>query len=250
MDDTEKLLLSKIESEKKRINDISQIFYGIKAYQIGKGKPAQTKKIRDEKPFTSDKQMQQSWLPFYDGKHIGRYELFWKNNNWINYGKWLAEPRNPALFGGEKILIRKITGKTLIATYVPETSYCNTLLFVLKLKDNSYSYQSVLAILNSRLIGWYFRKKFQISDDDTFPQIMIRDILQFPIPILSKKSDEELKKLANDLLRLNEQKQQTTLPDKLDQLNTRIEYTDEKINKLVFELYGLNEEERGIVEGR
>jgi hypothetical protein len=35
---------------------------------------------------------------------------------------------------------------------------------------------------------------------------------------------------------------------KLDQLNTRIEYIDEKINKLVFELYGL-EEERGIVEG-
>ena len=29
----------------------------------------------------------------------------------------------------------------------------------------------------------------------------------------------------------------------------RIEYTDEKINKLVFELYGLNEEEVGIVEG-
>ncbi|MGN6298388.1 MAG: hypothetical protein ACTHM7_16475 [Ginsengibacter sp.] len=27
------------------------------------------------------------------------------------------------------------------------------------------------------------------------------------------------------------------------QLNTRIEYTDEKINKLVFELYGLREEE-------
>jgi hypothetical protein len=34
---------------------------------------------------------------------------------------------------------------------------------------------------------------------------------------------------------------------KLDQLNTRIEYTDEKINKLVFELYGLSEEEIKII---
>jgi len=34
-------------------------------------------------------------------------------------------------------------------------------------------------------------------------------------------------------------------PHKLDQLNTRIEYTDEKINKLVFELYGLGEEDCG-----
>ena len=32
------------------------------------------------------------------------------------------------------------------------------------------------------------------------------------------------------------------------QLNTRIEYTDEKINKLVFGLYGLGEEEMKIVE--
>jgi hypothetical protein len=36
-------------------------------------------------------------------------------------------------------------------------------------------------------------------------------------------------------------KEKTTLSDKPDQLNTRIECTDEKINKLVFELYGLGE---------
>ena len=40
-----------------------------------------------------------------------------------------------------------------------------------------------------------------------------------------------------------------TYPDKLEQLKTRIEYNDEKINELVFELYGLGEEERRIVEG-
>ena len=30
---------------------------------------------------------------------------------------------------------------------------------------------------------------------------------------------------------------------------SRIKYTDDKINQLVFELYGLSEEEVGIVEG-
>jgi len=34
------------------------------------------------------------------------------------------------------------------------------------------------------------------------------------------------------------------------QLNTRIKYTDDKINKLVYQLYGLSEEEIGIVEGK
>ena len=137
----------------------------------------------------------------------------------------------------------------MIATYVPETSYCNTLLFVLKLKNKDYSYQTILAILNSNLIGWYFRKKFQISDDDTFPQIMIRDILQFPIPVIEKKQNYEMIQLIETMLQLHKEKQQTHTPDKLNQLEARIKCTDDKINQLVYDLYGLTEEEREIVKG-
>jgi hypothetical protein len=248
-DESEKKVLDKIEYKKQKVKDIAEIFYGVKAYQVGKGKPPQTEKIRDQKPFTSPAKLEENWLPFFDGKHIGRYQLLWNNNNWIHYGKWLAEPRNPSVFEGEKILIRKIIGKTIIATYISETSYCNTLLFVLKLKDRKYSYQSILAILNSDLIGWYFRKKFQISDDDTFPQIMIRDILQFPVPEINKKMNDSIVHLVETMLQLQKEKQQTSLPDKLNQLEARIKYTDDKINQLVFELYGLGEEKRRIVEG-
>lgn len=245
---TEKYLISKIEQQKKKLNDISEMYSGIKVYEVGKGKPPQTEKIRDEKPFTSEEKKDKSWLPFFDGKHIGRYELLWKNNNWIKYGTWLAAPRDPQNFEGQKILIRKITGKTLIATYVAETSYCNTLLFVLKITDNNYSYKSILGILNSLLIGWYFRKKFQISDDDTFPQIMIRDILQFPIAEIDKESDLLLNKLTDQLLTLNEQKQQATLHSKIDQLQNRIDYVEQRINEIVYELYGMTNEEIAIIE--
>ncbi|HLP36684.1 Eco57I restriction-modification methylase domain-containing protein [Lacibacter sp.] len=247
-DELEKLLLAKIESGKKNISDVGILLYGIKAYQVGKGKPKQTEKIRNEKPFTSDTNLGQGWLPFYDGKHISRYQLLWKQNNWLNYGEWLAEPRNPSVFEGEKILIRKITGKTLFATYVAETSYCNTLLFVLKLTDKEFSYKSILAILNSVLIGWYFRKKFQISDDDTFPQIMIRDILQFPIPLIDKKNITELNKLTDQLLELNEAKNQQTLQTKIDQLQSRIDFCEQRINEIVYELYNLTKEEIELVE--
>jgi len=63
-----------------------------------------------------------------------------------------------------------------------------------------------------------------------------------------KSLHNEIVHLVETMLQLQKEKQQTTLPDKLDQLKTRIEYTDEKINKLAFELYGLGEEERRIVE--
>ncbi|MFA5974496.1 MAG: N-6 DNA methylase [Lentimicrobiaceae bacterium] len=249
-DETEKGLLSKIEAGKQSIADIAEMYSGIKAYEVGKGKPAQTVQIRNEKPYTSKEKVDEKWFPFFDGKHIGRYQLLWIKNNWIKYGGWLAAPRNPENFEGEKILIRKITGKTLIATYIAETSYCNTLLFVLKLKEKSYSYKSVLAVLNSDLIGWYFRNKFQISDEDTFPQIMIRDILQFPLPLIDQLHDTELNGLVAQILQLNIEKSSAKLPSKIEQLESKIEYCENRINRIVYQLYELTEEEIKIVEGK
>jgi hypothetical protein len=243
----ENSLITKMESTKKNISDIAEMYSGIKTYEVGKGIPKQTEQTREIRPFTSNKKLN-GWNPFYDGKDVGRYKLLWNENNFIHYGKWLAAPRSAENFEGEKILIRKIIGKTLIATYLPTLAYCNTLLFILKLKDESYSYKTILGILSSNLIGWYFRKKFQITDEDTFPQIMIRDILQFPVPAFNNSRFQELTKFVDNILILQKEKQQTTLPEKLEQLQHRINYTDDKINKLVYELYGLTEEEIEIVE--
>ena len=249
-DETEKELLSKVETGRQEIADIAEMYSGIKAYEVGKGKPIQTVQIRDEKPYTSKEKADEKWFPFFDGKHIGRYQLLWSKNNWIKYGGWLAAPRNQENFEGEKILIRKITGKTLIATYIADTSYCNTLLFVLKIKEKSYSYPSVLGVLNSDLIGWYFRNKFQISDEDSFPQIMIRDILQFPFPVINQLHDAELNGLVAQILQLNIEKSEAKLPAKIEYLVSKIEYCESRINNIVYQLYELTEEEIKIVKGK
>lgn len=50
------------------------------------------------------------------GRTIGRFTNRWKiSGEYIKYGRWLAEPRNPDVFAGEKIFIRQ-TGDSLIAT--------------------------------------------------------------------------------------------------------------------------------------
>ena len=202
----ESKIISRIERQNKPFSNIVELFYGIKAYQVGKGNPPQTKDILETKPFTSSIKKDKAFFPLFDGKHVGRYELLWKNNNWIKYGPWLAEPRQPQKYEGEKLLIRKIVGQTLISTYFSETSYCNTLLFVLKIKWGiNLSYCYLLGVLNSKFIGWYFRKRFQISPDDTFPQIMIRDILQFPIPTPEKVRHDQLVALVDQMLSLHKQ---------------------------------------------
>ncbi|PRY52623.1 N-6 DNA methylase [Arcticibacter pallidicorallinus] len=234
-------IISRIDKEFSHVESFTEMFSGIKAYEVGKGKPAQTAETRDTKPFTSKERKTPDWLPFFDGKDIGHYSLFWKNNNWIHYGAWLAAPRIPENFDGEKILIRKITGKTLIANYIPYTSYCNTLLFVLKLKPGSakISYKALLGILNSKFIGWYFRKKFQIADSDTFPQIMIRDIQQFALPNVRNQITDEIENLVDSILA---KKEETPKSDIID--------LECQIDELVIRLYELTEDEVELIKGR
>ena len=250
-------VLKKIEQSARKLNYYAEMFYGIKAYQVGKGKPPQTANIRDSKPFTSPTKKNSSFAAFFDGRHICRYQLLWNKDNWINYGPWLAEPRNPKKYEGEKLLIRKIVGKTLIATYFTYTSYCNTLLYALKLlPDSDVSYKFILGVLNSNAVGWYFRNKFQISSEDTFPQIMINDILQIPIPTIDisklncKSAHDKMIGLVDRILNGNAKLPSAKTPDEKVRLEREIKATDGEIDRLVYELYGLTAEEIAIVEGR
>ena len=238
-DSKELEIIQRVDNEFAKIKDIAELFSGIKVYEVGKGIPSQTTQIRDTKPFTSKTKETTDWLPFYNGKDIGYYSLLWKENSWINYGPWLAAPRSSDNFEGEKILIRKITSDKLIAHYIPYTSYCNTLLFVLKLKLDiaRISYKAMLGILNSNFIGWYFRKKFQIMDEDTFPQIMIRDIEQFAIP------NQE-----NILTDSIEQKVEQIIEHKKSIIEIDTSALEAQIDQLVYQLYDLTEEEIEIIE--
>ena len=234
-------ILEKVDNTFPYLDKFSEMFSGIKVYEVGKGSPPQDEDIRNRKPFTSELRITNDWQPFFDGKHIGYYSLLWEDDNWIHYGPWLAAPRSAINFDDEKILIRKITGKTLIAHYIPYTSYCNTLLFVLKLNKSQakISYKALLGIINSGFIGWYFRRKFQISDEDTFPQIMIRDILQFAVPNESNSLTKKIEMLVSKII---DQKKQNP--------NADTGAPEAEIDQLVYKLYGLTDEEIKIVEGQ
>ena len=112
------------------------------------------------------------------------------------------------------------------------------------------SYRYLLGILNSRFIGWYFRKKFQISADDTFPQIMIRDILQLPIPFAGKVQHDKLVSLVVRMLDLHKKKNSMPPSAEREKIEREIAVTDEKIDEIVYGLYGITEEERKVIEGR
>lgn len=110
----------------------------------------------------------------------------------------------------------------------------------------------LLGILNSTISRFQLQLICDKVQGD-FYRLKIIYIKQLSIINPSTKNEDALKeKIRNavgEILILNKQKQSITLSEKIEQLNQRIAYTDDKINKLVYELYGLSEEEIAIVEG-
>ena len=59
---------------------------------------------------------------------------------------------------------------------------------------------------------------------------------------------DEIEKLSNQLLQLNAEKQLQTLQSKIDQLQSRIDFCEQRINEIVYELYGLTTDEIKVIE--
>jgi type I restriction-modification system DNA methylase subunit len=102
---------------------------------------------------------------------------------------------------------------------------------------NSSVFHFIFSRLTNSIRGGYLR---------FFSQYMER----VTIPIINDRSKKEIEILVINMISLNEELQLEKLPDKLDQLKSRIQYTDQRINELVYKLYGLTEEEVKIVEGK
>ena len=60
----------------------------------------------------------------------------------------------------------------------------------------------------------------------------------------------EISKLVELIIQLHQEKTNLNLQTKIEQVQTRIEFTEKRINQIVFELYELTEEEIKIVAGK
>ena len=295
-------IFDKIEKTSRKLSEFGAISFGVKFYQTGKGKPKQSQEIVKNKIFNHTEAKGNNPKKVLEGKDIERYKINWQGK-WIEYGSWLAEPRNPELFEGERILLRRIVNKRFTATYTTG-NYCNnSLLHTIKITDKLVLTKYVLVLLNSTLLATYFVRKFA-REEKTFPEIRVSEVKTLPIkeisqekqkPFIEKadlmlslnkllhtkaekfikriKSNLEIEKISkklqnfydfdfkNFISELKKQKiklnfkQQDEWEDYFDNYKTdinslqrKINQTDKEIDKMVYKLYKLTEEEIEIVE--
>ena len=99
-----------------------------------------------------------------------------------------------------------------------------------------------------------FTRSFYNEENDSFPQIKVGQLKSLPIPFVEgsrlKAIHDTIASLVEKILSLNRQLPDVTTPHEQTALERQIEATDRQIDAMVYELYGLTEEEIAIVEGR
>lgn len=218
----------------------------------GKGNPPQTEKTMKEKPYVNEKEGKpkgRNWLPLMRGSLMNRYVNNWNNAYWVDYGEWLAAPRDPKIFEAkEKIIVRQ-TGDSIIATIIGANIICRKNLHII-ISNNNYDHKFILGVLNSKLTNFFY---YQINPEkgEVLAEVKKQHVEQLPLPKISdknKKEFNEIIKCVDSLLQLNEELKSIKLQNKIDQIKQRIEHAEDKINQLVYELYELTPEEIEIIE--
>lgn len=153
----------------------------------------------------------------------------------------------------EKILLRK-TGDRIFATLDYSGDFSEQSLYFLYSKDKTeYNLKYFLALLNSRLLNFYYITML-VTNRDATPQLKKVHLDRFPIRTINftnsdeRKLHDDLVALVDVMLHLNK-KIQTVKGSKRDQLQRQIEKTDREIDQLVYKLYGLTKEEIKVIEG-
>jgi hypothetical protein len=106
-----------------------------------------------------------------------------------------------------------------------------------------------MALMNSKLLNYWYRKcVLDVS-------IRVVDLAKVPIHNIDFKSKDgkalhdKMVSLVESMLELHKKLSAAKTPNEKTVLQRQIDSTDEQIDRLVYELYGLTEEEIQIVEG-
>ncbi|HNT28643.1 MAG TPA: TaqI-like C-terminal specificity domain-containing protein, partial [bacterium] len=208
----------------------------------------------DRDSYFATKQATSKHVPILAGGDIYRYH-FSQPSEFVLFerpktagGCWDREVH----LAPHKIAVRQI-GEGPTATWINKPIAVTGNIFTVRGTDKEHEL-FLLGILNSKLVDYFWRVMFA-DFKGSFPQVTIFSLEQVPVREIDqkKKSDREahgkMVKLVEQTLSLHEQAATARTPQEKTANDRQISATDAQIDRLVYDLYGLTEEEIKIVEG-
>jgi len=189
---------------------------------------------------------------YFEGD-VYRYQLNLVAEQWIEFNDKMKErPREIIWFEGPRILLRRLVNRRqrMMASFAIDAFITNKNLYSILAKDSSLNIAAVLGVMNSRLISYLYINQVTQATKDDFPQVTIKDVLSLPFPPLSrdKTSHDNMVSFVEQMISFNKQLPDAKTDHEKTALQRQIDATDQQIDQLVYELYGLTEEEVKIVE--
>ncbi len=167
----------------------------------------------------------------------------------FNYG---SERRLKVFHADQKIILRQ-TEPTIVATLDTEQFYSPNSIFHIKIADDNYDPRYILGLLNSTFLRTLYAEVTRKSGT-TKPQIYLNPLKMLPIhPInFSDPADvarhDRMVTLVQQMLDLHKQLAAAAAPNIKTTLQRQIDAADQAIDQLVYELYGLTDQEIKIIE--
>jgi len=227
-------ILNKIINHSKPLGTFCGAYFGIQTF--------------DRTKYVSNTKKNTKYEPVIDGGNIEPYKLK-PSTEYVNYiPSAIKSGGSEVIYRQDRICIRQI-GATPIATFVPANIFTLNTIYNIYLQDrNSVNLKFLLGIINSNTTK-FFWKKNNSDEKKTFPKIKKEAILHIPVPKADTKIQTKIIKHVDQLLQLNKELQMATLPEQKEQIQARIGYCEDKINGIVYGLYGLTAEEVRVIEG-
>jgi type I restriction-modification system DNA methylase subunit len=204
----------------------------------------------------TDASTSENSYPYFEGD-VYRYLVRFHAPQWVEFGSKMREwPKEIRWFQGERIVLRRLVNRQqrLMASLLTKTVITNKNLYTLFPKG-SESLKYILGHLNSRLYSRLYLSQVSQATKDDFPQVTIKDVLSLPIrPIdfsnpSDRKRHDRMVDLVDHMLDLHKKLPTVKTPHEKDSLQRQIDAKDSQIDRLVYELYELTDEEIRIVEG-
>jgi hypothetical protein len=239
-------ILEKLKTATRTFGDWFDIQRGVQPYSRKKHSEEQ---IAARFLHARSKQSKE-YLPELQGSELSRYWIVPSRASYLRYCDDIASNRSLRMFQGERIVLRRLLTRKfrLQASMTSETMITTDNVLNIVPRDSDASVQFALGILNSRLISWLYVNTSMIAQKDDFPQVHISALVSLPIPSFDEIHKGKMIALVEQMLLLH--KQLATVKTDHDKtiIQRQIDTTDQQIDRMVYELYGLTEKEIAIIE--
>ena len=232
-------LTTKLSSLSTKISSFFDVSQGYIPYRksdlVAKYGKEKGTSIVEKRLWHSPNKVDESYIREIYGRDITKYG-YNSTGEYVKYGKHLACYVDLRFFSNERLLVREITNPTIIACIIKEQFVNDPQLICIIPKGNK-PMNVLWAILNSKLATFYHFNHSPKATKGAFPKILVQDIKNFPLPIMSEETITILDRLVDRILQAKEQSLSANTTD-----------WENKIDKLVYRLYGLTYDEVLIVD--